>query len=521
MNRTLPLMSLILLPSVVLAGGLNIVQPAPAGSSIPQRAPVVRVLPSGPATAGGSGRMLPSGPQQAPGPASGLGGNSHGLRTPAFTAPQVHTEFGDAASREDDAPATLASDPSASLSENQPPAAHLPENIQGPFISQIAAAVNSHAADPAQIGAELFDGVAKRPSHAPPGLPRKGGKVLPNAAFKRDDRHGRHETEAPKTQAAVALARSNPKAGAQIQGSLLIDGVPGGSMSPGRPAQWTFGFLDPKTGRPIRQYDIDHEKPMHLIVVSRDLDRFAHVHPQLDTGSGQFKMRVNELNADPDNQDAGRAVPKPGTYLLFGEVKPRGMGVQRLGFTAKTTGGEDAIPLRRDAMVQPGVIRKFFKDFGEPGNDGDKYQITLTIEAMPGMTHLTLNIQEMVDHGGHRMYMPVQDIQNWLGMPGHAVLISQAGDTAETKVFRHLHAGSHHGGSHGDEHGDGHNGHGGSGPVGSHGGGHQAHAISTQTGPDLLFMISGQDVVPAGTYKMWGQFKRRGQILTVPFVFPL
>jgi hypothetical protein len=38
-----------------------------------------------------------------------------------------------------------------------------------------------------------------------------------------------------------------------------------------------------KTGEPIKQFDIIHDKLMHLIIVnSEDLSHFAHIHPKLN-----------------------------------------------------------------------------------------------------------------------------------------------------------------------------------------------------------------------------------------------
>jgi hypothetical protein len=118
------------------------------------------------------------------------------------------------------------------------------------------------------------------------------------------------------------------------------------------------------------------------------------------------------------------------------------------------------------------------------------------------MVHLNLNIQaaHAMGHGVH--YMPVTDLQTWLGMPGHGVLLGAAGANAQGKQFRHLHAGHDHGAG-----GPGHPGH-----PGQPGGG---------AGPDLVFMMEGHDVPPAGLYKLWGQFKHHDRVLTFPFVFQL
>ena len=56
----------------------------------------------------------------------------------------------------------------------------------------------------------------------------------------------------------------------------------------GAPEELGFYIRD-FLGRPVKTLQIEHEKPMHLIVVSRDLADFWHIHPQLSP-SGLFRV---------------------------------------------------------------------------------------------------------------------------------------------------------------------------------------------------------------------------------------
>ena len=51
-----------------------------------------------------------------------------------------------------------------------------------------------------------------------------------------------------------------------------------------------------QAGRPIMQYEELHERPLHLIVVSRDLGEFHHVHPTLDA-TGTWTVELPALPA--------------------------------------------------------------------------------------------------------------------------------------------------------------------------------------------------------------------------------
>lgn len=61
-------------------------------------------------------------------------------------------------------------------------------------------------------------------------------------------------------------------------------------------------------GKPVKLVK-EHEKSMHLIVVSEDLESFFHVHP-VETMSGDFEVEL-ELS--------------PGRYLAFVDINPAGL----------------------------------------------------------------------------------------------------------------------------------------------------------------------------------------------------
>jgi hypothetical protein len=51
----------------------------------------------------------------------------------------------------------------------------------------------------------------------------------------------------------------------------------------GKPTHLSLVVAEQKIGEAIKQFDIIHDKIMHLIIVySEDLSNFAHIHPKLD-----------------------------------------------------------------------------------------------------------------------------------------------------------------------------------------------------------------------------------------------
>ena len=74
------------------------------------------------------------------------------------------------------------------------------------------------------------------------------------------------------------------------------------------PEPFTFTINDPE-GLPVTDYDVLHEKQLHLIVVSTGLHTYAHVHPELDE-DGQWSIALPDL--------------PPGTYRAIADFSPTG-----------------------------------------------------------------------------------------------------------------------------------------------------------------------------------------------------
>jgi hypothetical protein len=93
------------------------------------------------------------------------------------------------------------------------------------------------------------------------------------------------------------------------------------SPKAGEPATLQLTVRD--RGGLASDFEIVHEKPMHLIVVSKDLGYFRHEHPQ-PSGDGRFEWT--------------HTFPRPGVYHLFVDVAPRAAGSQILFGTIKVNG---------------------------------------------------------------------------------------------------------------------------------------------------------------------------------------
>src|SRR5260370_42650304 len=80
-------------------------------------------------------------------------------------------------------------------------------------------------------------------------------------------------------------------------------------VKPGKKFRLSFLISHPKTGAPVKEFNIVHDMPFHLFVVSEDLNYFAHLHPQ-QQADGSFTIETK--------------VPKAGSYIIYCDIFPVG-----------------------------------------------------------------------------------------------------------------------------------------------------------------------------------------------------
>ncbi|OZM70152.1 hypothetical protein CFN78_26635 [Amycolatopsis antarctica] len=148
-------------------------------------------------------------------------------------------------------------------------------------------------------------------------------------------------------------------------------------------------------GRPVTAYEVEHEKPLHLIVVRRDTSAFQHVHPELGP-DGTWTVPLDTT--------------APGSYRVFADFVPSGGPALTLGTDLSVAGEFTPVTHAesRDTTV-------------------DGYRVWLDGDLTPGRTsRLTLAVA--------RDGEPVTDLQPYLGAYGHLVAL-RAGDLA----YLHVH----------------------------------------------------------------------------------
>jgi Heavy metal binding domain len=89
-------------------------------------------------------------------------------------------------------------------------------------------------------------------------------------------------------------------------------------VRPNQSAELKFTVRDPWKDRPVKTFQIVHEKLFHMFVVSQDLQFFVHDHPVLQP-DGDFTYQIE--------------FPKPGMYRVLGDFYPDGATPQLIAKT--------------------------------------------------------------------------------------------------------------------------------------------------------------------------------------------
>ncbi|KOV74266.1 hypothetical protein ADL00_02690 [Streptomyces sp. AS58] len=161
--------------------------------------------------------------------------------------------------------------------------------------------------------------------------------------------------------------------------------------------QLSFAIRD-QEGRQLTSYRREHGKELHLILVSRDLVTYQHLHP---------------TRAADGTWNAPVTLPAAGSYRVFADFTPAIEGAANLilGADIAASGTYKASTLPKPAAT----------------TTVDGYTVTLNGELRPGgSTQLTLTV--------HRGGRPVTDLEPYLGAYGHLVAL-RSGDLA----YLHVH----------------------------------------------------------------------------------
>lgn len=219
------------------------------------------------------------------------------------------------------------------------------------------------------------------------------------------------------------------------------------------PNTYSFSIIDDQ-GNILRDFEITHTKPMHVIVVRKDLANFQHVHPNFDEASGSFSFTDLTFPAD-------------GEYRIFADFAPQGGMKDPEGMPLPVTLSQDVNVGNVSAYrPQPLGGEERTKTF-------DANQVILT--TMP--QNLMAGMESMLTFSLSRDGKAITDLEEYLGALGHSVVLR--GGTLD---FIHAH------------------------PMDNN--------VANQNGK-VEFMVS---LPQEGKYKVFTQFQKNGKVVTTDFI---
>jgi hypothetical protein len=154
----------------------------------------------------------------------------------------------------------------------------------------------------------------------------------------------------------------------------------------------TLRIRDPDTGRDVDMFAEAHQRLLHLFIISRDLQFFAHEHPER-TARG-FELAT--------------ALP-PGAYMVIADFVPGG-GYPQMVHRAIVTPGFRVSPFAG--------VPQLDEDLSDKVREGMRIQ--LRVDATKGKPEAVLRFR-FVDAGTGAA---IADLQPYLGAAGHVLIVS-------------------------------------------------------------------------------------------------
>lgn len=166
----------------------------------------------------------------------------------------------------------------------------------------------------------------------------------------------------------------------------------------GEKATLNFTVVHPGTGEPVTDFELVHEMPYHLFVVSQDMEYFQHIHPT-EGEHGHWSIDI--------------VLPKPGFYALVSDFAPKGASSQ-MTMRPLVTADADEDVLDHGAHLMMDASRTSVVD-----------DLTATVSFDPPTLvagqhgHIIFNITKTATNQG------ATDLQTYLGAFGHLFIMDE------------------------------------------------------------------------------------------------
>ncbi|MET7730024.1 hypothetical protein ABZT02_01485 [Streptomyces sp. NPDC005402] len=223
------------------------------------------------------------------------------------------------------------------------------------------------------------------------------GPVVEDEPPARHDAHKDGGDSGRSQDAGHSEHESHPAGGLQVSENGYTLDLRTPRVAAGRTADLRFAIRG-DDGRAVTAFRREHDKELHLIVASRDLNTYRHLHPTR-AADGTWSIPVS--------------LPRAGGYRVFADFTPDKKGAENL-----TLGADLAV----SGTYAP-------QDLPVPNTTAatDGYEVKLGGALRPGAAR---ELKLTVARGGR----PVTDLQPYLGAYGHLVAL-RSGDLA----YLHVH----------------------------------------------------------------------------------
>ncbi|HZS10172.1 MAG TPA: heavy metal-binding domain-containing protein [Blastocatellia bacterium] len=169
-------------------------------------------------------------------------------------------------------------------------------------------------------------------------------------------------------------------------------------IRPGQKVRLRFSIFNPKTGVQVKKFNILHDMPFHLFVVSQDFSHFDHIHPT-EQPDGSFTIET--------------ALPRVGVYQVYCDFFPDGGLPQVIHQNLITAGFAGDVAASQANLVPDKNLTRTL--------DGMRFELKFDpvapVAGKPAI--LKYHITDA------RTGQPVTDLQPYLGAWGHTLILSE------------------------------------------------------------------------------------------------
>lgn len=174
------------------------------------------------------------------------------------------------------------------------------------------------------------------------------------------------------------------------------------------PFTYSFSIVDNK-GNVLKDFTLERQKLLHLIVVRKDFKEFQHVHPAFDPAMGKFTL-------------SGLTLPTAGDYRIFADFTSKSAPLDAEGLPLPTNTYEDVVAGGTYTSQSLGA------DTSKSAVDGYVVSLSTTPHQL---TKNANTFSFMVLQDGKS----VTNLEDYLGALGHAVILKEG-----TLEYIHTHA---------------------------------------------------------------------------------